>query len=171
MIIYLPLLLKVKFPANAAYINEKIRDIANFNLIPTEWLDQLVYNTPESIPYNVNMEMFGFESILLVANAGIAMWTIFFHLTLLTIYGLFYKILCCRRRLGNYLFWSNLVRLLAEVYLEMLMLSALNLRTIDWNNPFSFVRYSNTISLFMILTLIISPMVAIYYYNKKRPDW
>ena len=102
----------------------------------------------------------------MVANAGIALWTIFFYLTMLAIYGLTYKKRCCRRRLGNYLFWNRLVRLLAEVYLEMLMLSALNLRTVNWSALFSFENYSNVISLLIIMALIASPIVMTYTYFK-----
>ena len=140
-------------------------------MIPTEWIDQLLYYIPEGMPYNVNMEMFGFEDRLLAANAGILKYTVFLYLALLVIYGIFYWIPCIRRRLGKYLFWNTLVRLLTEVYLEMLMLSALNLRTIDWSNPFTFVKYSNTFSLFIIVTLLTSPLVLIYHFYKKRPEW
>ena len=140
-------------------------------MIPTDWLDQLVYYVPESEPYNVNMEMFGYETELLIANAGIVMWTIYINLGLLFIYVVFNWIPCLRRSLSKYLFWNNLVRLLAEVYLEVLMLSAMNLRKIDWSNPFSFVKYSNMISLFIILAILISPLVLIYHFYKKRPEW
>ena len=166
LIVYLPLLGKLKYPANAAYINEYIRNLVFFDLIPIDWLDTLIYYIPEGESYNTSMQMFGFESALMVANAGIALWTIFFFMAILAIFGLTYKIRCCRRLLGNYLFWNRLVRLLAEVYLEMLMLSALNLRTVNWSAEFSFENYSNVMSLLIIMTLTASPMVMTYTYFK-----
>ena len=161
----------LKYPANASIVNEFIINLVFFELIPTGWIDELVYYAPEEEPYNVNMQMFEIASLLLVANAGTSMWTVFFYLAMLATFGMFYRILCCRRRLANKLFWNPLIRLVAEMFLEMMMLSALNLHTVDWDSPFAFVKYSNTFSIFMIMALLISPLVLNYVLWKKRAEW
>ena len=168
---YLPLLPMLKYPANAAYINEQIRELVFFDMIPTEQLEESTFYKPEEEPYSTNMSMFGFESKLLVANAGIGLWMIFWFLLLIIVFALFYKIPFCRRRLGKYLFWNTLVRLLTEVYLEMLMLAALNLRTVEWSSAFSYVSYSNSISIAIILALITIPIILTFYYFRRREDW
>ena len=161
----------LKYPANAAIVNEFIINLVFFELIPTDWIDALVYYAPEEEPYNVNMQMFEIVSLLLVANAGTSMWTVFVYLAMLASFGMFYKVICCRRRLANKLFWNPLIRLVAEMFLEMMMLSALNLHTVDWDSPFAFVKYSNTFSIFMIMALLISPLVLNYVLWKKRAEW
>ena len=144
-------------------MNEQQRDLVFFEIVPTDWLNSFVYYEPEVEAYNVNMDSFGYQSPLVVPNVGTSMWILFFHLALLAIYGLTYKFKGCRRRLGGYLLWNTLVRLLVEVYLEMFMLSALNLRTVDWSNPFNFVKYCNIVSIFIVLTLIIAPLILTYF--------
>ena len=117
------------------------------------------------------MQMIGYDTKLMVANAGAGLWTIYVYLTLIVIFVLTYKIRFCRRRLGNYLFWNTLVRLMSEVYLEMLMLAALNLHTIEWDNPFYFVKYSNAMAVLGIITVTIAPIMLIFVLCKKRPEW
>ena len=117
------------------------------------------------------MQMMGFDTKLMVSNAGPALWTIYVYLALIVVFAFTFKIRCCRRRLGKYLFWNALVRLLTEVYLEMLMLAALNLHTVEWDNPFSFVKYSNAMAVFGILTLVIAPIMLTFILCKKRLEW
>ena len=43
----MPLCPKLKFPANAAKVNEQMIEFAFFDLIPTGWLDEMVYFLPD----------------------------------------------------------------------------------------------------------------------------
>lgn len=43
----MPLMKKLKFPANAALVNEEMIQFAFFDLIPTDWLDEILIYLPE----------------------------------------------------------------------------------------------------------------------------
>ena len=72
----MPLMKKLKFPANAALVNEEMIQFAFFDLIPTDWLDDIVLYLPETSPYSSAFQMFGYESILFLGNAGFALYVI-----------------------------------------------------------------------------------------------
>ena len=50
----MPLMKKLKFPANAALVNEEMIQFAFFDLIPTDWLDEILIYLPEGQPYSSN---------------------------------------------------------------------------------------------------------------------
>ena len=43
----MPLCAKLKFPANAAYFNQQMIQIAFFDVVPTEYLEQHLWYMPE----------------------------------------------------------------------------------------------------------------------------
>ena len=47
LMVYLPMLPSLKYPANAAYLNEQLSELVFFDIIPTDWLNEIVYYTPE----------------------------------------------------------------------------------------------------------------------------
>ena len=50
--------------------------LATFNLIPTESIDEEIYDWPDEDPYSLNFESTGVESKLFLANIGFAMYLI-----------------------------------------------------------------------------------------------
>ena len=66
IVVHLPMFRGLKFPANAMMIMEQMISLATFDLIPTSFLDDLIYYWPESDPFNVNFEMAGIEYLLLL---------------------------------------------------------------------------------------------------------
>ena len=48
--------------------------LATFDLIPTESLDEEMYNWPDEAPYSVSFESAGVESKLFLANIGLALY-------------------------------------------------------------------------------------------------
>ena len=43
VVIQMPLMKNIKFPANSLTFNEFLLEIANLDLIPTEWLEEAIY--------------------------------------------------------------------------------------------------------------------------------
>ena len=123
----MPLCEKIHFPANAAFVNEKISEFAFFDLIPTDKVDERIYDLPVEKPFNLNFQMFGYESRLYIGNVGFALWLVWAHAFIFVIYVLTIKVNFLRRRIGRYLFWNSLVRLFTEVFFEMSMFAVLNL--------------------------------------------
>ena len=66
----MPLMKNIKFPANASLFISFLVEIVNLDLIPTEWLEDLIYYLPEETPFNINFEASGIESNLFISNTG-----------------------------------------------------------------------------------------------------
>ena len=58
----MPMFEKLKFPASAMMITKELIDIATFNLIPTEKLDDLLWYFPEAEAFTPSFEMVGIEA-------------------------------------------------------------------------------------------------------------
>ena len=50
----MPLMTKLKFPANAAMVNEEMIQLAFFDIIPTDWIDEAIFYLPDLQPYNMS---------------------------------------------------------------------------------------------------------------------
>ena len=170
-IIFLPLCPSLKYPANVAIFNVYLRMIVFFSILPTDVINEKVYDMPESEPYNVNYAMFNYDSELFVENMGSRLWIIFFYLAALLFYVTVHRIMVLKKRLDQYVVWNGMVRLLAEVYFEALMLSAMNLRTVDWDDQYSFTKYSNILSVISIVALIALLFLLLFVYFIKRDKW
>ena len=69
----------LKFPANSMMIIDYMINLASFDLIPTEAVDEKIYYWPEADPFNTNFEMAGIESELFLANIGFALYMVYMH--------------------------------------------------------------------------------------------
>lgn len=58
----MPMMKNVRFPANASEFTDFLMDVANLDLFPTEWLEDIIYYLPEQVPFNINFEACGIES-------------------------------------------------------------------------------------------------------------
>ena len=146
-------------------------EFAFFDLVPTGKLDEIIYFLPDEQPYDLNFQMLGFESRLLVKNVGFPLWVIWGHCTLIVIFILTYPVKFLRRRIGNYLFWSNLVRLFAEVFFELGLLAVLNLMIVDWSNTFDAVSFSNIISVVSVASIPCIFLTLVCFYMCRRDHW
>jgi len=68
---------------------------------------------------------------------------------------------------SGYFFWNGLIRLLMETYLELILGSILNIRTADWDSDYPDERYSNYLSvvLLVISTVLLLLFVVFYVWN------
>ena len=87
MIVLLPMLEGLKFPANAMQVIEFMVQLATFDLVPTTYIDEQMFYWPESDPFSVNFEMAGTETVFLLANIGFAMYMIFFHILIALVHA------------------------------------------------------------------------------------
>ena len=121
--VYLPLVEGHKFPANASSMLGKMIEFAEFDLIPTEYLDELMYYWPESDPFSANFESVGIETTFFLENIGFAIWMANFNILLILFHAAIYKIKCksrcCQKikeKLSFYLYWNGLIRLYMELF-------------------------------------------------------
>ena len=112
--VYLPLVEGHKFPANASSMLSKMIEFAEFDLIPTEYLDELMYYWPEEDPFSTNFESVGIETTFFLENVGFAIWMAIFNMLLILFHAAIYRVkcksLCClkfKEKLSSYLYWNG----------------------------------------------------------------
>ena len=96
--------------------------------------------------FSLSMETSGVESTLFILNIGFILFIVIAHFILCAIHAIIYKFqsksLCAKKiigRLGSYLYFNGLLRLYMEVFMDMTLLSCLNLHTVEWESPFTSV--------------------------------
>ena len=158
----------VKFPANAMRFNSILLEFATFDLFPTESLENDIYYRPEEEPYTSNFEQSGYEGRLLISNTGSQIWIIYIHLTL-ALMSNFY-IMCsksCHKSCTKKFYWNGLIRLFMEIYADVALLAALNLKVIGWESPLPSVTYSNWYSLISGVFILSLPLAFLIFYSCK----
>ena len=63
-------LFHISLPSNMATIFQIIVKIATFDIIPTQWLFDLIFNVEHTDPLSANFEIMGFDSLWIVQNLG-----------------------------------------------------------------------------------------------------
>ena len=71
--------------------------MANLDLFPTEWLEEMIYYLPELTPFNINFEAVGIESKPFISNIGSGIWIIF----ILLIYAMVNLVFYTKKRVWN----------------------------------------------------------------------
>ena len=96
----MPLYKDIKYPANALLFTLFIWEVANFDLLPTDSIDDHIHEFPEDEPFNINFEACGLESVHFTVNTGSVFWIIKFFFAAAVFSLLFYKVECIWKRLG-----------------------------------------------------------------------
>ena len=82
----LPLIEGIKFPANAKLINQALREIANFEVIPSEKINNKLFYFPEVDPFSLNFSDCGIESKFFILLMGFPLYIMLGHFALLALY-------------------------------------------------------------------------------------
>ena len=80
-----------------------------------------------------------------------------FFALLVVLYICFYCLKALRRRLATLLFWNGLIRLFMEVYLEAVLLSVHNLKSIVWYDSSLHIA-SNILAIIFVLVFCLLPL-------------
>ena len=158
-------------------VNEVMLEIANFDVIPTEHLDQKIHYWPETEPYSVNYEMAGTESTFFLANIGFVMYPIYYHVLLVIVHASIHPLRNKSRhieklhtKIGSYFYWEGYNRFFMEIFLDVAFLSILNLHTADWASPFLSVKFSNALSVLFIVIACVTLIVYIAGYCRMQKE-
>ena len=161
----MPMYETLKFPASAMMVTRELIKIATFDLIPTEWVDEILWYFPEGDAFSLSFETEGLETRLLLQNIGLILYMISFNI----LYGLGHLLLLPTRKLGgfaaktvakmeNYLYFNGSIRFYMEIFFDVCLVAALNLRTADWGTPFIAEQISNAFSVIFIVLICILPL-------------
>ena len=167
-------LMNVKFPQNANEFILFLVTIANFDIIPTDAVFDLIFVWPEEDPFNQSFESFGLESYYAIANLGTVFAVVIVYLILMIIQFTAWVFASKMRRakkvsekLSNFLYWGGIIRLLMEGFLEMIIATMLNVRRNNWDMTYSLLL-SNIFSWLMTLILTLFPVWIICFYSSRR---
>ena len=167
----------LKFPANAMMVNQELLYIANLNIIDTVSLIEIPIHShvPEDAAFTLGFEQSGYESKLFASNASFIIWLFISHLCLLIlIYGPIYlvnrrtgRLVWLKHKLANYIHWNGLIRLFMETSLEMAITSLLGLYFLESDSLFTFVKYSQVLTILSLVLLVAIPvfLLVLYYRN------
>ena len=173
----MPMLEKLKFPANAMLITKELIKVASFDLIPTDIIDEQLFYFPYGDAFSSNFETAGVESTMFFANIGLIFYMILFNAFLIVLHIFFFtaKNSCgCaekwRKKFGDYLYFNGSIRFFMEVYFDVALLSALNLETVDWDTLFPSEKISNAMSVFFLVVVGLVPLVfaLVVCWDTKR---
>lgn len=176
ILVYSPLYERLIFPQNALIMANFLIELTQFDLIPTEFLDEWAFNKPdeEEVPFNQSFEACDIESTLMAYNAGFLIWFLFANLALVVPYVLVFigskrccTCGCCKnlqQNMRSYLFCNGIMRLFIQGFFEMFLLAALNMITADWETGLRDVWYSNLLAYSIVgISLILVAAAPIAY--------
>ena len=111
--------------------------------------------------------MAGVESKLLLANIGFVLYMIYVNFLLVLTHACLQTLKSSNKyikkiheKLASYLYWAGLNRFFIETFLDLALLSILNLHTADWNSQFVSVKASNIVS---VITLTSLSFIMLFY--------
>ena len=140
-------------------------------------IGDLVY-IPEMEPFSLNFQMAGYDTSLYLVNGAAFIALIVFHFCLIVLFGVLFtcanKCRCAQKlkaSLRAYLLWNGLIRLLIETFLELCVLSLLNIDELQWYEGLNFVRFSNYTAIITIVVCVLMPAVIIIIACKHKGSW
>ena len=119
-------------------INKVFIEISNFELIPSEKINEEIFYFPEEDPYNRNFQECGIESRHSLQNMGFPLYIMLGYVTFVVIYFILAAINCVFRskylgklvtKINSYLFWNGFIRLFMELYQGLAVATVLNIHT------------------------------------------
>ena len=112
----MPLMKNARYPANATIFTSILVTIVGFDLVPTEFLEELVYYLPEPTAYNINFAANGTESKLFIRNIGSSILLIIAYILAAFICLVLYKVQRVWNRLRPIIYWNGFIRLFLELF-------------------------------------------------------
>ena len=125
VVVLLPLMEGIKFPANVMLINKALIDISEFEVISSEDINKKLFYFPEVDPFTLNFSECGIDSLFFLMIMGFPLYVIVAHFALMIIYfilALANRFIKSRylskivNYLKSYLFWKGFLRLYMELY-------------------------------------------------------
>ena len=183
IVLQLPLMEGIKFPANTMVINQVFIEIASFEIIDSEKINDEIFHFPEVEPFSLNFQECQIEYVFFLLILGLPLYIMLAHFVLMILYFTFALINRCVqskyldklvRKLKFYLFWNGFIRLYMELYQGLCIATVLNLYTAEnaLESPFLWVRICYYCSIFSLVLIITVPFfIFVPLYFKRRDKW
>ena len=189
-------LFDAKVPANAVKMSSFFIAISNVKVFEGQELlgaDELYL--PELPPVSLNFQSFGYNtSLFLINDENLIQCTLILAIAILVFIILAIQVKLCKPcaakcardrscfsrvfeildkktlQLGQAIFLSVTVRIFLEIYLDIVLLSAMNLNRITWLD-FRSVKISNIMSIMTVILVSIAPLALFLSILHQRNQW
>lgn len=149
--------------------------VANFDVVPHEMINKSIFKFADFIkPTDVRFSNLGFETYNFTLNSGTTLWLICFWALASAAIAIINKFCKPKKPLlvrvmqycSNSLFFSMIIRILLECYLELIISSYLNLQTLDWSANGEI--FGSVVSMMQVAFLITLPVSFNYFLTVRR---
>ena len=88
IIVFVPLFVRLKFPANAQTLNQSLIQVVTFDIVNTkQWIDPLFVTWGDNgTPFSHTFEECGFETTWFLHNSSTIVWIYILHFALFLVY-------------------------------------------------------------------------------------
>ena len=173
-------LFKIKSPGNINAFNDFFSEIAKFEIVDTNalTLEAGIY-VPEMDSISLNYQNAGYDTTIAIPCLGTLVLIIFAQTIIVAVHVLINvlskycdRVKWLESKIARYLYWNGLTRFFMEAYLDFVMLSLLNIKTMgDQDDRFMIVKASKYLS-FVLLTLsLLLPVVMCIVWACKYKQW
>lgn len=134
LIAYMPLFDQLVEPIVAQLFNQRLLNFATFSWIPTDFINSSIYHLEKQPEDEAGSKfaLYDYKSDLFIENMGFNLLMQAFYVALVIFRMLIPCCMTLRKKLASHLFWNGPIRLFMELYIEMVLLSLLNLLNLDW---------------------------------------
>ena len=165
LVVHLPLFF-TPFPANANYFVDYLIDIATFEACPEEILN--IFDFPVTESYNLAFQSTGYESMFAIGNLRTSVLMMNFWLLFLVLWIVLgiCAIKCAKSRnwLANFVFYSMILRLFFESYLETSLSVFVGLTNMVWDSDNPSLTYNNIVTIVCTVILLALPIFIVTFY-------
>jgi hypothetical protein len=165
-------LINISFPANAKLLSVILFNIANFDILPHETINGQIFDfDPEQTTDNIRFNTMGYDSTNFIRNAGTAFYFLVIWALVCLVTGVVYIVKGKRPRMNRlftklalFCFFSFVIRILLETYLDLLISVFLNIKALNFSESGEF--FSSVMSVTMVSFLVIMPFGAFFMLHR-----
>ena len=169
-------LFDLKTPGNVQAFMDVFSEITSLKLLDFAEFVESSFYIPEQDSFSLNFQNAGYETKLFVVNAEI--WLIIsvvmggIHVILLLLsWPISYwnnGARWVRQRVQYNLFWNGSLRIFMEAYLDIAVMSLLNIHEVVWPEGLEAVRFSNLQSYIILALCVTLPLLLLCHMCRHR---
>lgn len=174
IVAYMALFEQLVIPVLAEIFQQVLVTLATFSYVPTNVINRYIYGleieeTDVSAiegEWKSKLALFDYTSDNLVQNMGLNLLICAMYSALVSLHLLSTPNCCCgkklRSKLANHLYWNGLIRFFMEIYLELVVLSMLNLPRLAWSAGSAMQISSSVLACaFMALSVLVPVILTV----------
>ena len=125
----------------------------------------------ERVAFGVKLAEYEYDSTLFIDNIGSFFWLIALYLLLVILHFSCFCVKRIRHRLAALLFWNGIIRVIMETYMEVSLISVLNISVIDWQTDDSYILASSLFALVFLSLFSSLPLLLLLKLCTSRKRW